>query len=100
MLYKFDENKYYSSTSNTYFEFYYNSDNLIDERKIIMIGFDITIRSKRIFILPRFNCSLIKKYKNNLGKKCTYADIFKYHLIDKTFKNKFRENVFLFIYHI
>lgn len=94
LLYKIDENKYFSSTSNSYYQFHYNANNFSEERKIIMIGFDITLKSKRKFILPRFNCSLRNKFTNIPGKKCSYIDIFNYNLMDKAFRNKFRENVY------
>lgn len=98
LLYKIDENNYFSSKTNSYFQFHYNSNNLTQERMIIMIGFDMTLKSKRIFILPRFNCSLRNKFTNIPGKKCCYIDIFNYNLMDKAFRNKFRENVYFVIF--
>lgn len=100
LLYIFDENKYFSSATNLYFQFHYSSKDLIEERSKIIFGFNITLGSKRIFILPRFNCSIVKKFTNNPEKKCTYADIFQYHLIDKKFRNKFRESVYVILYII
>lgn len=97
LLYKINENKYFSSISNSYFRFYFNSKNITEVRKIIMIGFNLALKSKRIFILPRFNCSLRNKFVDITNKKCTYADIFKYHLVDKAFRNKFRESVYIII---
>lgn len=99
LLYKYDENSYYSSKSNSYFQLIYNSNNFTEEKKIIMIGFDTILKSKRLFILPKFNCSLRNKFTNIPYKKCTYADIFNYNLIDKAFRKKFRENVYIFRYY-
>lgn len=42
---------------------------------------------------------LRNKYANIPYIKCTYDDIFNYNLIDKAFRKKFREYVYIFRYY-
>lgn len=64
LLYVVDDNNYFSSLNNKYFQFHYNVENIILEKKIVMFGFDTFMKTDRIFIIPRFKCSYKKKFIN------------------------------------
>lgn len=92
LLYEYDEDKYYSSTNNKFFEFHYNVNYLDLERRIYIFGLYIASLSGRKFILPKYNCSYKNRFMNITGKKCTTADIFNIGGLSKM-KHLFRENV-------
>lgn len=99
LLYEYDEDEYYSSTENKYFEFHYNINSFDLEKKITLFGLNIALLSGRKFIFPKYSCSYINRFTNIKGKKCTFADMFKIGGLSKV-KYLFRENVYIILFFI
>lgn len=89
----YDKNKYYSSTENKYLMIDSNDDNLNDTQLSIKLGFDISLHSDRILILPKIPCKLCNEIKYNT-EYCNYITFFNLReLNNKIGEEKFRENV-------
>lgn len=95
-MFNVDDNHYYSSKTNNYIKMIYNNK-LYDfnhEKKLVMLGFTIAIKTNRIFILPKFSCRnslLLKRFQN---RYCSYDELFDINALDHNLIQYYRENVY------
>lgn len=97
LLYEYDYEEYYSSKENRYLKLKLNKNilsSIDDDEYLIKIGISLAIITKRILILPKFNCSHCKSNKYYLiNDFCSYIFLFNMRELDRYFKHKYRENV-------
>lgn len=94
-----DDNNYYSSTTNKYLKLSFdkNSSDINYDRKVMMFAFSVSIKTNRILILPKFDCSKSLFSKKFTNKNCSYDDLFDMKTLDKYLVNYYRENVYIFL---
>lgn len=101
LKYNIDKDRYYSSINRKYIKLLdesFSNDILHDKKKMILCFF-IAIKTNRIFILPKFSCKNSFLYKKMKNKNCSYDELFDIYSLDKYLTNFYRENVY-FIYYI
>lgn len=92
----YDKNEYYSSLTNKYLLINYNYD-YDDINKIeisIKLGFDLSLITNRIFILPKIPCKSCKD-RIYLNYYCNYITFFNIRELNNNLgEEKYRENVY------
>lgn len=96
LIFNIDDNKYYSSATNRFIKLIYNNrlSDISYDKKLVMFGFTIAIKTNRIFILPKFNCKNSLFLNHHKNRNCSYDELFDINALDDNLIDYYRENVY------